>query len=81
MCGGFKKREMCPCGSGRFVEFLCDHPTGRRKTCSQPMCDQCVTVTQHADRHLCRDHAAVLPAVPTGPSGPSLPALACGCAG
>jgi len=86
VCGTFPAEEMCPCGSGRLVEFLCDYrASGRKRTCSRKMCTQCAFEVD-PERHLCKEHRP-LPGTQEVPMGPEksqeqeLPILACGCAG
>lgn len=54
---GISVRQAEPERCGQCSEFLCDWPTGARKTCSAPLCEA------HAnqvgpDRHYCPDHFA-----------------------
>lgn len=58
VCARGQRTRRCPCG--RVALYLCDARRGPRtaRTCDQPLCDACATVTG-PDRHLCRVHAAL----------------------
>ncbi len=53
VCGRMPVKR-CNCGTP--AQFLCDHDTGRGRTCSRPLCFRCTTKAG-TDKDLCPLHA------------------------